>query len=231
MSTGDYPMASAQEHAYRRLRQEILNGGLPAGARLKQQQLAKRFKISRMPVRDALHRLHAEGLVSIEPNRGVIVTQLAPAEVVELFEIRSVLEGLALQLAMQNFTDQAREEIEDLLHRLERAVPDLEVWIKRHDEFHEYLNQWSNRPRLQADIRQLRSAVQPYFRMFLMARGHPEAGVTEHRALVDTIKRGDVKNAQEEMRRHVMSAAAGMVEFLTSRAKARAEAEGNDDEK
>jgi DNA-binding GntR family transcriptional regulator len=99
-------------------------------------------------------------------------------------------------------------------------VNDQELWIKRHDEFHEYLNQWSNRPRLQWEIRQLRSAVQPYFRMFLMARGHPEVGVTEHRVIVDAIKRGDVKVAEGTMRRHVLSAAAGVVDFLRSRVKA-----------
>ncbi|HEY7203793.1 MAG TPA: GntR family transcriptional regulator, partial [Methylomirabilota bacterium] len=90
----DHLQPAIPEHPYRHLREEILAGKLAGGARLKQEELARRFRISRMPVRDALLRLHAEGLVRIEPNRSVVVTRLAPIEVQELFEIRSVLEGL-----------------------------------------------------------------------------------------------------------------------------------------
>lgn len=222
--------AAAQEHVYRHLREEILSGRLPGGARLKQEELAKRFNMSRMPVRDALYRLHAEGLVRLDPNRSVIVTQLAPAEVLELFEIRAVLEGFALRLAMANFTEEARLEIEDLLHRLDRSITEHEVWIRRHDEFHEYLNGWSHRPRLLSEIRQLRAAVQPYFRMFLRARGHPEVGVAEHRVIVDAIKRGDAKTAESTMRRHVLSAAAGVVDFLSMRGDRVADTKGGTDD-
>jgi DNA-binding GntR family transcriptional regulator len=210
------PQPSAQEHPYRYLREEILTGRLAGGARLKQEELARRFRISRMPVRDALLRLHAEGLVRIEPNRSVVVTRLAPVEVQELFEIRAVLEGLALRLALPNFTSEAHVEAEELVVRLERGVAELELWIRRHEEFHEYLNRWSGRPRLSAEIRQLRSAVQPYFRLFLRARGQPQVGVAEHRAILDVIKRGDARGAEEVMRRHVLTAAAGVVDFLSS---------------
>lgn len=227
MPSGEtYTTAVAQEHAYGVLREEILAGRLPGGSRLKQEDLARRFKISRMPVRDALNRLRAEGLVTIEPNRSLIVTRLAPEEVLELFEIRAVLEGFALRLAMANFTEEAQVEIEELVQRLERAVADQELWIKRHDEFHEYLNEWSRRPRLLSEIRQLRTAVRPYFRMFLAARGHPEVGASDHRVIVEAIKRDDVRTAESAMRRHVLAAAAGVVEFLSSRQGSRPGTEG-----
>ena len=207
----------AHDHVYRHLREEILSGRLAGGSRLKQEELAQRFKLSRMPVRDALLRLHAEGLVSIEPNRSVIVTQLGPSEVQEVFEIRAVLEGLALRLAIPNLNSEAHVEIEELVQRLERVAHEHELWIRRHDEFHEYLNQWSQRPRLLGEIRQVRSAVQPYFRMYLLGRGQPEAGVADHRLIVDAIKRGSAKAAEEAMRRHVLTAAAGVVQYLASR--------------
>lgn len=207
-------LPAAQERAYQRIRDEIVTGRLPGGTRLKQETLADQLGISRMPVRDALQRLHAEGFVTIEPSRSVVVTQLAPDEVLEAFEIRAVLEGFALRLAMPELRGAVLAEIEDLAARMERATDDVELWVRRHDEFHEYLNQWSHRPRLFVEIQQLRNTVQPYFRMYLRVHHQPEAGVAHHRVVVDAIRRGDVTAAEATMRRHVLSAGRGVVAFL-----------------
>src|SRR5687767_7810298 len=90
---------TAQEEAYTYLREAILSGHYPGGTRLDLNEIARAVRASRMPVREAIRQLDAEGLVSIRPNRGAVVTQLTADDIVELFETRAVLEGLAARVA------------------------------------------------------------------------------------------------------------------------------------
>ena len=92
----------------------------PAGTRIDQDALAAEFSVSRMPVREALRQLGAEGFVTIVPHRGAIVTALSPAEVEEIYEIRAALEGVAARHASQTLTA-------DDLERLRRSSPRCET--------------------------------------------------------------------------------------------------------
>ncbi len=98
---------TAQEEAYFYLRESILSGSLPGGTRLDISQIATHLGMSRMPVREALRQIASEGLVVIRPNRGVVVTQLTPEDVLEIFEMRAVLEGLAAHLARPRLDEAA----------------------------------------------------------------------------------------------------------------------------
>src|SRR5438874_7328951 len=107
------------------LEDEIVSGALQPGAVLRQEQLSERFGVSRTPIREALRRLAALGLVSFEPNRGVRVRALSRAELHEAFLIRAELEGLATELAAPRMSeveidqlDQAEERFADLTARL-----------------------------------------------------------------------------------------------------------------
>src|SRR5579871_541757 len=102
---------TAEEFAHERLRELILTGELAGGTRLQQAELAARLGISRMPVRQAILRLESEGLVIQRPNRGAFVTLLGPEGILELFEMRSVLEGLALRLAVPQMTVAHHREV------------------------------------------------------------------------------------------------------------------------
>ena len=86
------------------VRTRVISGQLPAGTRIDQDALAAEFSVSRMPVREALRQLGAEGFVTIVPHRGAIVTALSPAEVEEIYEIRAALEGVAARHASQALT-------------------------------------------------------------------------------------------------------------------------------
>jgi DNA-binding GntR family transcriptional regulator len=211
---GEGRHASAQDHAYQHLRSAILSGELPGGTRLRQESLAERLKMSRIPVRDAIGRLQAEGLVTLQPNRGVVVTQLEPADVMEVFEIRAALEGLALRLALPHLRGEVLHEIDDLLRRMNRAVDDTEVWIARHDAFHDYLQGWSGRPRLVAHIRQLRAAAQPYLRLYVDWKTSTTPHGYEHEAVLAAVRGGDAREVDAVMQGHVMRAATKITEFL-----------------
>ena len=89
------------------VRVRIIAGELEAGTRIDQDALAAEFSVSRMPVREALRQLGAEGFVTIVPHRGAIVTALSPGEVEEIYEIRAALEGVAARHASQELTDRA----------------------------------------------------------------------------------------------------------------------------
>ncbi|GAD70926.1 putative transcriptional regulator [Vibrio alginolyticus NBRC 15630 = ATCC 17749] len=87
------------------IRTQILKGELKTGQPLRQDALAKEFNVSRIPVREALVQLEAQGLVSFEPHKGATVTELSPEKINELFELRAVVECHILERAIQNMTD------------------------------------------------------------------------------------------------------------------------------
>jgi DNA-binding GntR family transcriptional regulator len=186
----ELPQSSAQEHAYQYLKRAIFSGKLPAAAPLRQDAIAKLLDISRIPVRDAIKRLHAEGLVTQRANRSMVVTELGPAEIMEVFEIRAALEGLAFRLALPHLRGEVLHEIDDLLRRMNRVVDAHELWIERHDAFHDYLYYWSGRPRLMAQIRQLRDAVRPYLRLYVEWETSTERSGYEHEEIVAAARRG-----------------------------------------
>jgi DNA-binding GntR family transcriptional regulator len=215
-SIGDSPprFQTAEEHAYQYVRDLILAGRLPGGTRLNQDEMAKRLQMSRMPVRQAVLRLESEGLVVNRPNRGAVVTTLGPAAMLELFEMRSVLEGLAFSLALPNIDARDRAELGQRLEALEHAQQSASRWIQLHDEFHTLLCHYARRPRLSAQIHRLHQSVTPYLRLYLSADTAWEMPGFEHRGLLDAIGKGDPVAAERMMREHIMTAAHGVVEFV-----------------
>ncbi len=107
--------------AYRHLRNEIISGRLAGGVSIRQEYFAEILSMSRMPVRDAIKRLHAEGLATILPNRTVIVTQLSADDVTEIFAIRAALERLAVRFAFPRFTAEMILKAQDLVWKMDRA--------------------------------------------------------------------------------------------------------------
>lgn len=209
---------SAKYTAWKHIRTRILDGSLHGGERLNPQRIADELGLSRMPVREAVQQLQTEGLVTILPNRAAVVTLLGPDEVRELFEIRAVLEGLAVRLAAPALRGPLAEELEDACSRLDRVRADPRKWLQRHDEFHDFICLQSGRPRLHADLRRLRAAVHPYLLLYIDVYHATEMVGFEHGALVDVIVGATDAQIETCMRDHVMSAAAGVLEFLRARA-------------
>jgi DNA-binding GntR family transcriptional regulator len=210
---GETTSRSAQERAYEYLRRAILSGELPGGVCLRQDSIAEHLRISRIPVRDAIGRLHAEGLITLS-NRRMVVTELGPTEVMEIFEIRAVLEGLALRLALPQLRGEFLHGVEDLLRRMNRVVDDTEIWIERHEAFHDYLDRLSGRPRLVTQIRHLRATVQPYLRLYVEWRANTTRHGYEHEAILAAVLDGNARRADEIMQGHVMRTATKVTEFL-----------------
>src|SRR5436190_15995488 len=107
--------SSAPDLVRSELRRAIVDGEFESGSQLKQDELAERFGVSRIPVREALKQLAAEGLVTFHPNRGAVVSSLSLDDVLEMLEIRIALECRALRLAIPNMIDEDFDEATQIL--------------------------------------------------------------------------------------------------------------------
>ena len=178
---------------------------MPGGTRLKPESIAAQLGISRMPVREAIRQLDAEGYVTIRMNRGAIVTARGREEVIELFEIRASLEGLALRLAAGKAGEQTLRDLEIELQRLRAVATDSTHWLERHDDFHDRLCGVSGRLQLQAECRRHRLAVRPYVRLYLNSGSTFEQPGFEHEMLIDAVRRGDADAAERSAREHILA--------------------------
>jgi DNA-binding GntR family transcriptional regulator len=208
------PVRTAGEHVYEHLREAILAGRLRGGERIDQDVVARQLGVSRMPVREAIRRLDSEGFVTNRANRAAVVTALGPEEMLELFEMRSVLEGLAVSLALRRVDHRVFAELEEQVRRMQRAETRISAWVELHDGLHDAICRLAQRPRLVALVRNLRHAAAPYLRLYLSAYRHAEMPGFEHQTLLQAIRGGDVAAAAAAMREHVMSAASGVGEFV-----------------
>ena len=143
------------------LREEILLGSVAAGQALRQEELAERFGVSRLPVRDALLRLEAQGLVHVYPNRGAFVISLSADEVREIYEMRLLLEGDIIERAVPRMTSDDRRRI-DAAHAEATRTAGGPERMEGDWRFHRALYEPAARPRQLATIETLRSTVARY---------------------------------------------------------------------
>lgn len=196
------------------MQDRIVSGALQGGARLLPEAIAAELGISRMPVREAIRQLDAEGYVTIRPNRGAVVTSRTRSEVIELFEIRAALEGTALRLGAQAASAEALADLDLELERLRSVGTDHASWLERHDGFHDRLCRTSGRLQLEAECRRYRLAVQPYMRLYLKSGRTFEQPGFEHEHLIDALRRHDGELAETRVRSHIMANADAIAQCL-----------------
>jgi len=215
------PPVSAERAAYEYLQGEILSGRLPGGSCVRQEEIAQRLSVSRIPVRDAIRHLAGDGLLTIENNRRVVVTLLEAHDLVELYEIREVLEGLAARHAVAHLTDADIDHLTWLAKRMNQNKEIGDRWLPVHDEFHEFLCSKSGLPRLARDVARLRASLQPQIRMLIEQNGVAELRGSNHLDLVKQIKLRDPEIAERALRDHIREAAHDIIGVVTSSLKGR----------
>lgn len=187
------------------LRREILDGRVQPGSKLRQVEIAQRFGVSTTPVREAFATLAQEGLVVKDSHRGVMVFRPSPDELREIYEIRLVLESLAVELASPRLAEVHLDVLDKIIAEM-RVTSDP---IRRHElneEFHALIYSHTGRPRLSAMIDQLRSAASAYVRFLSRHRSGPVyrgAVDEEHQAIIDALRHRDAAEAASLMRRHL----------------------------
>jgi DNA-binding GntR family transcriptional regulator len=197
------------------LRHEILSGDLPPGARLRQVEISERLGTSTTPVREAFVQLAREGLVFGDPRRGVVVFTPEIDDLIECYEMRSVLESLAARLSVPDLT---RHDIRAMEAILDELHPDPEIsgedYIRLNKAFHSRLYSACGRPRLMSIISELEDASLMYIRV--LGSAHPIGiGVEkEHAAILDAARRGNAEEAAELVAEHLDSRRKLFVEAL-----------------
>lgn len=216
MTSGLYPdtAVTAEDEAYRHIHAAIRLGRYRAGDRLVPEVIASEIGTSRMPVREAFRRLATEGLVVIRPNRGVTVSGLDVAEMQEVFEMRAVLEGLAVRLALPHITAATLRKLEAILDRLDDRDEILPDWTTEHRAFHETLCAHSGRPRLLRQLASLHSLVEPHMRLWVMQEDRPTSATADHQDLIDAIRSGDADRCERVMREHVLATVPDLMKIL-----------------
>lgn len=188
------------------LRGELMAGVLRPGAELSQVELAQRFGVSRIPIRDALRILAGEGLVEIETNRGAKAISLTPDEVREIYDLRILLECDCLQRAAAAVTPAALEEINRVRLKSDLDAGGLE-WAAGDWAFHRAIYQLAERPRQLVMIEALRRTCLLFVSAYATMPAKKPRWLGEHETIVRHLRRGETEQAVRTLKEHLEGAA------------------------
>ncbi len=192
------------------LREKILSGDIAAGEPLRQSALAEELNVSRIPVREALLQLEAEGLVKFEAHKGATATVLSVEQVTELFELRAMIETDLLAKAIPNLTDDDVLQAEKVLDELESAFKHedaVATWSELNTRFHTSLYQPANRPHTLEVVHGLNTNCDRYIRLQLLLAGGIPRAEQDHRDLLRFCKNKEIDKAVELLHAHILHAA------------------------
>ncbi|WP_028936378.1 GntR family transcriptional regulator [Pseudonocardia spinosispora] len=183
------------------LRQRLLTGDLPSGTRLSQGKLAAEYGVSRIPVRDALQLLAAEGFLDIGPSVA-LVRELSIAELQELYDLRLAVEPMLTRFAVPNVGLAEITRMESLEAEMESG-PEPRRWLAANAEFHAQVYTRGNRPRMIELTTQLRRLIDRYLHLHVGMFGDMAPLHAEHRAILDAVRAGNADQAAELTREHL----------------------------
>ena len=192
-----------------RLRDQIIRGEIAEGAQLRQDVIAGQYHVSRIPVREALRQLHAEGLITIVPNRGAVVPALSPDDIEELFSIRALLEPEVLGVSIPRLTEQDFSEAEEVLGRYVselRQEDHVSTWGRLNWQFHSVLYSRADQPRFMAIIRNVNNSGERYTRLQLYLTHGMKRANEEHHQILELSRKRDVDAACKLLRQHIRHA-------------------------
>ena len=168
------------------LRQSILDGTYPAGSQLRQDALGEAYGVSRIPVREALFQLEAEGLVRIVPQKGAIVSELSLDEINDVFDLRGIMEPRLLAQSAPHFTAQDFAGLDDIQKHFEKAIKagNVSEWGQLNADFHMALYAHARRPRTKAIVVALLQTSDRYTRLQLSNTKAMGTAEKEHAHLI-----------------------------------------------
>ena len=198
------------------IRERILNGSHPEGEPLRQDAIADELGVSRIPVREALRQLEAEGLVSFHPHRGAVVSSLSLDEIDEVFSLRAVVETGLLRTSIPVLTDEHLARAEEILVRYDLALQthDIVAYGEMNWQFHSTLYAPAERPITMGIVQRLHQQADRYLRMQLALTHGENRASLEHRAILEAARAHDVNQATVLLRKHILGAGRLLVRFL-----------------
>ena len=185
------------QRVYEHLRDEILADHLLPGTELSEVALSKELAISRGPIREAMGRLSAEGLITMRPRRRAEVRSLTPQELIDAYQVREALEVMAVRLAIPRVTEPDLARLDQLMERMAGHISDGAVreFFAANVSFHELLCELSGNPKLQEVHHRLEGEIGRFQSRTLALRGSMDDSLTEHRAILAAIRLRDADQA------------------------------------
>jgi len=212
-------MAAAVEKAYQAIREGIVSGAYPPGSHLTAQDLAAASGLSRTPVREAMRRLHTEGLISFIPHRGAFVAQMEPRDIQKIYDLRLVLEGFAAEAAATEATDAQISELERLATEMADAVEQGgDKWVEQitriNNSFHKLIVTAAANPRLEVALASIVEVplVLRTFRRYSL--DDMRRSTAQHKELVQAIRARDGAWARSVMTSHIHAARTALLRSI-----------------
>jgi DNA-binding GntR family transcriptional regulator len=209
-----------REGVYSYLRSAILTGRIHPEKRLVEEMVARELGVSRTPVREALHKLEREGLIQHVQKRGFAVPRETEAQVAEIFEIRSILEGYILRIACKSSTDAFLSDLRSLLKKAKRCLAQSKIEELHHFNtlFHDrIMHQVSGRERLKGLVKDVREYVLRYRSATLRFPGGAERTLKGHERIILALETGDPDLCERIMRAHIEDAKTDAIRELMER--------------
>lgn len=218
--TSHIPRQSLTSAVAEKLRDKIVRGEIPEGQQLRQDAIAQEFQVSRIPVREALRQLEAEGLITIILHRGAVVSALSPADIQEVFEMRALLESEVLRASIPSLREEHLRSAEEILQRYQKLLEhdeDVSDWGRLNWDFHSTLYAGAARPQFLAVIRNLNYQCERYIRLQLYLTRAMERANREHHLLLDLCRERKVSEAVDLLGKHIRFAGQSLHDFVQER--------------
>jgi DNA-binding GntR family transcriptional regulator len=212
------------ESVYQELRRLILNSELPAGAVVSERMLAEQLLVGKAPVRVAIQRLAAEGFLTIEPRRGIRITEQSVQDVLDLFQVRILMEQLVVRQIAGKLSLVQIARLRENLHELRAAsqVPDIDQMIMTDFAFHRMLAEFHGNKQMILMLDRTFDSLYREIRSSMKVRSRAEERFGEHEQIVSALVSGDAEAADRSLVRHLQSGQ----RFVMSRGKTSLFSEG-----
>ncbi|SDH68233.1 DNA-binding transcriptional regulator, GntR family [Pseudomonas panipatensis] len=204
---------SASEIIAKHLREAIISGQMAEHEPIRQDEIAQVFNVSKIPVREALKRLEAEGLVEFQRNKGALVTKISEPELAQMFEVRVLLEAQAIRLAVPNMSEATFARAERICAEFV-GEDDVGRWAELNWELHACLYEPAQRPFLVGLIRSIHDKLERYLRMQMSLSAGKERADQEHREIIAACRAGDAERAAQLIEEHIKGVCRTLYEHL-----------------
>jgi DNA-binding GntR family transcriptional regulator len=199
---------SLRDHVATNIRQAIEAGALKPGDRLVEAEIAAQMGISRAPVREAIRLLEQEGFVTSTPRKGTFVVKLERQDIEEIYSLRSVLESLAVKLALPRLTPLEINELESLVNDMRQAADarDTPRLVETDLAFHQRLVCLSGHNRLLQDWLRMSTQLRLFFAMKNQLYENPRDVAESHQPVLDALRARNLEAAQQALTEHIVEA-------------------------
>lgn len=205
---------SLTERIYQHVKERILNNGFHPGERLQEQEVADQLSVSRTPVREAINRLGAEGLLTIIPRRGVFVTKPNVKDITDIYDVREALEVLALELSIPRMTDEDNQILQQIMDEFKCAYEQqkFDRCFELDRTFHDHIIQLSNNSKLVDFNEQMGAFVSVTRLMHCDDEGLQTRTYQEHMKILQALINRDKEGAVHYLREHIRRVKNDLVE-------------------